>query len=150
MLPFARELPSLLLLSSLVATLEGALPRRPPPLALPECPQGAPASPPEAPDSGEHPLFVEIRVVYGSDRVPTGFRSLARRGLLEEVWGGVGPYLASPAGQAHGERLARIALALALQLSEIAFFSVERARPVLAQFQRALPLNLIFAMACAP
>lgn len=151
-LPFAGELPSLLLLvSSLVATLDGALPRRrPPPLALPELPQGTPTSLSEAPDSGEHPLFAEIGAVYGSERVPSVLRSLARRGLLEEAWSSIGPYLSSPAGRAHADRLARARLALALELPEIAFFSVERARPVLAQFRRALPLNLIFARACAP
>jgi len=146
--PFADELPALLLVvSSLALTLDGALPRRPPPpLDLPE---PGPVPEPEVPDRGEHALFAQIRAVYGSEHVPSMFRSLAARGLLEEPWAAIGPYLAGEAGREHARRLAVEAEAQARRFPEAACFSVERARPILDLFRRALPRNLIFAAACA-
>lgn len=147
--PFAEELPTLLLVvSSLALSLEGALPRRPPPPA--DLPEPGPVPEPQVPDRGEHPLFAQIRAVYGTEHVPSMFRSLAARGLLEEPWAALGPYLAGEPGREHARRLAVEADVLARRFPEVACFSADRARPILDQFQRALPRNLIFAAACCP
>jgi hypothetical protein len=146
-LPFAAELPVLCLaVSSLVLTLDGALPRLPlPPLALP--PPG-PVPEPHVPDRGDDPLFGEIRAVYGTEHVPSMFRSLAARQLLAEPWAALGPYLASDEGRLQAERVRRAAEELARGFPQAAVFSRQEARPLLAQFQAALPRNLIVALAC--
>jgi hypothetical protein len=145
--PFRQELPVLLLVVwSLVLALEGELDRA----ELPEPALPPPAPIPESPVrelAGEHPLYPEIRAVYGTEHLPVLFRALAAERLLEEVWGGVGPYLGSPAGREHAERLAEAAGREAREVTELAYFGHESGRPILAQLQRALPRNLIVATA---
>lgn len=145
--PFVSELPSLLLVvTSLALTLEGRLVSRPPP--PPDLPQAGPLpETPVAEERGEHPLFEEICAVYETAYVPSLYRALAAAGALEEAWRSIGPYLASPAGVAHVKALAAAAEEEAMQLPEVAFLSAASARPVLEQFRRALPRNLVFAVA---
>lgn len=146
--PFLEELPLLLLIvASLGLTLDGAIPlRRPPPADLPE-PGAIPETEvPELP--GEHPFYPAIRAVYGTQHVPVLFRALAARGLLEEAWDGVGPFLASPAGRLHAARLAAAAEDEARRFPDVACFHAQTARPVIDELRRALPRNLIFATAC--
>jgi len=146
--PFVAELPSMLLIvTSLRLTLDGEFSLQPsPPLELPE-PAAVPE--PEFSDRGEHPLFAEICAVYGTQHLPSIFRSLAAQGVLEEAWGAIGPVLASPGGVTAVERVAAEAENQARAMPEVASFTIERARPVLDQFGRALPRNLIVAVAVA-
>jgi hypothetical protein len=143
--PFAAELPYMLLIvTSLQLTLNGELPLRPAPdLNLPA---PAPVPEPEFPDRAEHPLFAEICAVYGTQHLPSIFRTLAANGLLEQTWNQVGPFLASPAGAAAVARVETEATIQAHAMPEVASFDTERARPILDQFSRALPRNLILAV----
>jgi hypothetical protein len=147
--PFVAELPSMLLIvTSLRLTLDGEFSLQPPPpLDLPE-PAAVPE--PEFPDRGEHPLFAEICAVYGSRHLPSIFRSLAARGVLEEAWEAIGPVLSSRDGATVVERVADEADNQARAIPEVACFTIERARPVLDQFGRALPRNLVVAVAALP
>lgn len=143
--PFAAELPLLLLVvASLGLSLDGALqPVASPPARLPE-PEPLPATPvPEL--RGEHPLFAEVRVVYGTEHVPSMVRALAAQGLLEEPWAAIGGFLGSPKGKALVARLESAAELEARAFPEYVFFTSESARPVLAQFRAALPRNVVFA-----
>jgi hypothetical protein len=144
--PFVAELPSMLLIgTSLRLTLDGELSLQPPPpLDLPE-PAAVPQ--PEFSDRGEHPLFAEICAVYGTQHLPSIFRSLAAQDVLKEAWGAIGPVLASAAGATLVERVAEEAENQARAMPEVASFTIERARTVLDPFGRALPRNLIVAVA---
>lgn len=97
----------------------------------------------------EHPLYDEIRSVYGTEHVPSMYRALAADGLLEEPWAGIGPSLAAPEGRRLVARVEAAADRQARKFPEYAFFAAERARPVLAQFLVALPRNLVFATAAS-
>jgi hypothetical protein len=106
---------------------------------------------PEFSDRGEHPLFPEICRVYGTQHLPSIFRTLATTGLLEEVWSATGPVLASPAGAQAITRINAEADGQARAMPDVASFQVERARPILDQFAQALPRNLIIAVTtCTP
>ncbi len=116
-------------------------PGLPEPSPLPETPV--------AEHPGEHPLYEAVRSVYGTQHVPVMFRALAARGLLEETWAGIGPYLASPAGRAQVARVRAAAQEEARRFPDAAFFRAERVRPVLEQFRIALPQNLVFVTAAS-
>jgi hypothetical protein len=147
--PFADDLPMLLLVvTSLGLSLDGVhKPRDPPPAELPP-PEPLPSTPvPEL--RGEHPLYGEIRAVYGTEHVPSLYKALAPEGLLEEPWRAIGPFLRSEDG---GRLVAQVEAAAdheARSFPEYAFFTAEEARPVLAQFRVALPRNLVFVAAAA-
>ena len=144
--PFAAELPHMLLIvASLQLSLDGELPRQPCP--EPDLPKPGAVPQPEFSDRGEHPLFPEICAVYGTEHLPSIFRSLAAGGVLEEAWAAVGPFLTSPEGASVIARVDTEADTRAKTLPELASFNVERARPVLEQLRRALPRNLILAVA---
>jgi hypothetical protein len=104
---------------------------------------------PEFPDRAEHPLFPEICSVYGTEHLPSIFRTLAANGVLEEVWTALGPFLAGPAGADAVALVGSEADAGARSMPEVASFDVQAARPVLDQFLRALPRNLVIASAGA-
>jgi hypothetical protein len=146
--PFAEALPFMLLVAaSLKLTLDGVLPlREPPDPALP--PPGA-VPPPELPDRAEHPLFVEICRIYGTQHLPSVYRMLAARGLLEEAWQVAGPFFASREGAALAERVGAAADAEAARFPQYAYFRVERARRVVEELRTALPRNLVLAVAFA-
>ncbi len=147
--PFVEELPALLLIvTSLGLALDGAVPLHP--LPPPELPPPGPV--PESPvpeERGEHPLFDGIRAVYLTHHVPSMYRALAARGLLDEPWSAIGPYLASAPGEALVADLCVVAELQALEFREFAYFRAESARGVLEQFRRALPRNLVFALAAS-
>ena len=75
------------------------------------------------------------------------FRALAARGLLDEPWSAIGPFLAGEAGKELVAGVCAVAERQALRFPEYAFFGAESARAVLDQFRRALPRNLVFALA---
>jgi hypothetical protein len=145
--PFAADLPSLLLIvTSLGLSLDGVLPLRERP--APSLPAPAPLPPTPVPElREEHPLYAEIREVYGTEHVPSLYKALAADGVLEEAWAGIGPFL----GTAEDKRLVAALVAAAEReagsFAEYAFFAAEEARSVLAQFRVALPRNLVFATA---
>lgn len=144
--PFVAELPSMLLIvTSLLLSLDGELSLQPPP--SPALPEPGVVPEPEFSDRGEHSLFAEICALYGTQHLPSIFRSLAAQGVLEEVWGAIGPVLARPDGASMVTRVAGEADNQARALPEVASFDIQRARPVLDQFERALPRNLIVAVA---
>jgi hypothetical protein len=148
LVPFAAELPLMLLIvSSLRLSLDHELPRQPAP--EPGLPAAEQVPEPEFSGRGDHPLFTEICAVYGTQHLPSIFRTLATTGHLEEVWSATGPVLASPAGTQAIERINTEADGQARAMPEAASFQVERARPILDQFARALPRNLIIAVAAA-
>jgi hypothetical protein len=145
--PFARELPGMLLIvSSLGLTLDGRIPVSAiAPLALRET---AAAPEPVVPEyHGDHPVYDAVRDAYGTAHVPTLYRSLAAQGLLEEAWASAGALLASADGHRLIERVAAAGESEALELTRVACFDVESARPLLEQFRVALPRNLVVAMA---
>jgi hypothetical protein len=147
--PFAADLPRLLLIvTSLGLSLDGALePVEPPPPNLP-----APKPLPETPvpeHREEHPLYEDIRGVYGTEHVPSMYKALAARDLLSEPWAAIRPFLRGPEGEALVARVESEADREARAFPEAAFFACESARPVLAQFRVALPRNLVFATAAA-
>ena len=149
--PFTAELPGMLLIvSSLALALDGRLARRTsvPPLGLSV--GDRPPDPTVPEEHREHPLFADIRSVYGTVHVPTLYRSLAARGLLDEAWRAVSPLLTSREGRARVERLAAAGQEEALGFADVAWFDVESARPVLEQFRRALPRNLVAVFALSP
>ncbi len=145
--PFAAELPGMLLVvSSLGLALDGRLTLHPPP------PLGVAAgeAPPEAtvPESrAEHPLYAEIRALYGTAHVPSLYRSLAALDLLDEAWPVASEALTSAGGQARIARLAEAGEREALAFDGVACFDVEGTRPVLDQFRIALPRNLVVVFA---
>jgi hypothetical protein len=146
--PFANELPTLLLvITSLSLTLEGRIPAGPKPAADLPSPGPLPEAVPE--ERGEHPLFEEICRVYGTTYVPSMYRGLAAAETLEEPWRAIGPYLDSAPGRTHVAALARVAEQEAEGFPEVAYLRAQTARPVLAQFRRALPRNLVFAVAAS-
>ena len=147
--PFVRELPSMLLIvTSLRLAVDGDLPRRPRPSK--SIPPAVSAPEPVVPESREeHPLFEEIRATYGTTYVPSMFRSLSAQGLLEDPWGAIGPFLASPAGVGLARKVAAAAEEAARGFPEVAFFDAESGRPVIDQFSIALPRNLVFAVAAS-
>src|SRR5713226_5964673 len=146
--PFTAELPSMLLIvTSLQLAVSGAIERRPMP--EPNLPDPAHVPEPEFPDRAEHELFAEICAVYGTQHLPSIFRTLAANGVLEEVWNAVGPFLASRNGADAVASVASEADRRARAMPEAAFFHLERARLTLDQFSRALPRNLIIAVACS-
>jgi hypothetical protein len=148
LVPFVAELPFMLLIvSSLRLSLDHELPPQPAP--APKLPPPARVPEPEFSDRGDHPLFPEICRVYGTQHLPSIFRTLATTGLLEEVWSATGPFLASPAGAEAIRRIGAEAEGQARAMPEVASFQVEQARPTLDQFARALPRNLIIAVAAA-
>ncbi len=149
MAPFCQELPALLLIvTSLGLALDGVVPLQPsPPPDLPP-PGPIPATPvPE--ERGEHALFDSIRAVYRTHHVPSMYRALAAHGLLDEPWSAIGPYLASEPGETLVADLCVTAELQALEFREFAYFRVESARGILDQFRRALPRNLVFALAAS-
>lgn len=149
--PFLADLPNMVLIvTSLALALDGALPRAPrPPANLP--PAGPlPASPvPE--DRGEHPLYDEIRRVYGTEHLPSMYRALGAKGLLEEPWAAIGPYLDSAEGQVRVARVRARAEEEARGFAEAACFDADtpHARATLEQFRVALPANLVFVRAAS-
>ena len=145
--PFAADLPSLLLVvTSLGLSLDGALPLRERP--SPSLPPPAPLPPTPVPElREEHPLYAEIRTVYGTEHVPSLYKALAADGVLEEAWAGIGPLFDAPDGARLVAGLETAAELEARAFPEYAFFAVEAARSVLAQFRVALPRNLVFAIA---
>src|SRR6516164_6738146 len=146
LVPFAAELPLMLLfVSSLRLSLDHELPPRPAP--EPKLPPAERVPEPEFSDRGDHPLFPEICRVYGTQHLPSIFRTLAAAGLLEEVWSAIGPVLASPAGAQAITRISAEADGQARAIPDVASFQVGRARPILDQFAQALPRNLIIAVA---
>lgn len=147
--PFVEELPALLLIvTSLGLALDGVVP--PQPLPPPELPPPGPVPESRVPEErGEHALFDGIRAVYLTQHVPSMYRALAARGLLEEPWSAIGPYLASDSGEELVAGLCVAAERQALEFQEFAYFRVESARSILDQFRRALPRNLVFALAAS-
>ena len=147
--PFAADLPSLLLIvTSLGLSLDGVLPLRERPAPSLPAPEPLPPTPvPEQRD--EHPLYAEIREVYGTQHVPSLYKALAADGVLEESWAGIGPFLVTPEGTQLVAAVAAAAEREAGAFPEYAFFAAEKARPVLAQFRIALPRNLVFATAAS-
>jgi hypothetical protein len=144
--PFATELPGMLIVvSSLVLTLDGRLKRRPPTGAVP--PAAAPPEPAVPELRGEHPLYERIRDVYGTMHVPTLYRSLASRGLLEEAWEVAHPLLTSDEGRVAVAALESGGEVEALGYPDAACFATASARPLLEQFRIALPRNLVVAVA---
>jgi hypothetical protein len=144
--PFATELPFMLLIvTSLQLSLSGELPRRPTPEL--DLPAPAPVPEPEFSDRAEHPLFPEICSVYGTQHLPSVFRTLASNGVLEETWKAIGPFLAGSEGATAAAHVSSAADDRARAMPDVASFAVERARPILDQFSRALPRNLIVAVA---
>ena len=145
--PFAAEVPTMLLVTtSLGLALDGVLGAQPkPPLDLPEHGPPVKATVPE--ERGEHPLFDEVRALYGTWHVPTLFRTLAAQGVLEEPWHGIAPFLGSVHGRALVADVAAAAEEEARLFPGVAFFRSEHTRPVLDQFRTALPRNLVFAAA---
>lgn len=145
--PFVAELPGMLLIvSSLGLALDGRLPLvPPPPLGLVEGDVPPEPTVPEA--RGEHPLYDAVRELYGTEHVPTLYRSLAARGLLDDAWPVASSLLAGPEGAASVAALAEAGEREALAFDEAACFDVERIRPILAQFRIALPRNLVVAVA---
>ena len=87
-------------------------------------------------DRGEHPLFPEICGVYGTQHLPSVFRTLAANRVLEETWAAVGPFLASPEGATAVARVGRQA-GIRRERSRGCLLDTERARPNLDQFSRA-------------
>jgi hypothetical protein len=143
--PFVAELPFMLLIvSSLRLSLDRELPRRPAP--EPSLPAAAAVPEPDFSDRGDHPLFDQIYAVYGTQHLPSIFRTLAANGVLEPTWEAIGPFLAAPAGAKAISRISAEAERQARALPEVASFGVERSRPILDQFGRALPRNLIIAV----
>jgi hypothetical protein len=146
--PFLAELPFMLLVvASLQLTLGGDLVRRPRPEL--DLPAEAPVPEPEFPDRAEHPLFPEICAAYGTKHLPSIYRTLAANDALEEAWAALGPFLTGSAGADAVALVSREADLRARSLPELASFDVETAGPVLDQFSRALPRNLIVASAGA-
>ena len=147
--PFAQELPALLLIvTSLGLALDGVIPLQP--LPPPGLPRPGPVPESLVPEErGEHPLFDEIRAVYLTQHVPSMYRALAARGLLDEPWFAIGPFLAGEAGMELVGAVCAAAEAEALRFPEFAFFGAESARAGLDQFRRALPPNLVFALAAS-
>ena len=97
--PYATELPFMLLIvTSLQLSLSGELARQPTPEL--DLPAAAPVPKPEFSDRAEHPLFPEICAVYGTQHLPSIFRTLAANGVLEDTWNAIGPFLASSEGAA--------------------------------------------------
>lgn len=144
--PFAAELPAMLIVvSSLVLTLDGRLARRPPVGTVP--PADEPPEPALPELRGEHPLYDEIRDLYGTAHVPTLYRSLAARGLLDEAWRAAGPLLASGEGRTAVAALETAGETEALRFPDVACFAAQAARPLLEQFRIALPRNLLVATA---
>jgi hypothetical protein len=147
--PFADDLPMLLLVvTSLGLSLDGVHAPRDPPAA--ELPPPEPLPPTPVPElRGEHPLYDDIRAVYGTEHVPSMYKVLAAEGLLDEPWREIGRFL----GSADGLRLVASVRAAADREARsfpgYAFFTDEAARAVLAQFRVALPRNLVFAAAAA-
>src|SRR5712692_9463419 len=95
--PFAAELPFMLLIvTSLQLSLGGQQARRATPAR--DLPAAAPVPEPEFPDRAEHPLFLEICAAYGTQHLPSIFRTLAANDVLEEVWNTIGPLLVNPEG----------------------------------------------------
>jgi hypothetical protein len=147
--PFAAELPAMLLVvSSLGLALDGSLAVRPRPPA--DLPDPGPLPPTRVPEErGEHPMFREVRAVYGTQHVPSMYRALAAAGLLEEPWSRIGPLLAGREGRELVTRVAAAGEEEARRFPEYAYFAHEGAGPVLAQFRIALPYNLVFAAAAS-
>lgn len=147
--PFVAELPTMLLIvMSLRLTLNGEFSLQPRP--APDLPEPGPVPEPEFSDRAEHPLFQEICAIYGTQHLPSIFRSLAAQDVLDEAWGAIVPFLASPDGARVAARVGDEADSQARAIPEVACFDFARVGPVLDQFARALPRNLIFAVACSP
>jgi hypothetical protein len=144
--PYAAELPFMLLIvTSLQLSLSGELARQPAPEL--DLPAAAPVPKPAFDDRAEHPLFDVICSAYGTQHLPSIFRTLAANGVLEETWNAIGPFLASSEGAAAIAHVISAAENGAFAMPDVASFAVERARPVLDQFSLALPRNLILAVA---
>lgn len=145
--PFAADLPSLLLVvTSLGLSLDGVHPLREQP--APSLPAPAPLPPTPVPElREEHPLYAEIRAVYGTEHVPSLYKALGADGVLEEAWAGIGPFFGTPEGARLVGAVEAAADREARAFPEYAFFAAEEARSVLAQFRVALPRNLVFATA---
>jgi hypothetical protein len=145
--PFARELPFMLLVvTSLSLTLEGRLPLRS--RTAEEVPPAVSAPEPSLPDSLEtHLLFDEIRGVYGTEHVPSMFRSLASQGMLDEPWRAIAPFLRGPRCPELVGALTAAAEEEALRFPDVGVFDARGTRPTLDQFRLALPRNMLFAAA---
>jgi hypothetical protein len=145
--PFTAELPGMLLIvSSLGLALDGLLPLGPPP-PLGVAAGHAPPEPTVPEARGEHPLYAEIRTQYGTEHVPTLYRSLAALGLLDEAWPLAAAALASPPGRARVASVAEAGEREARGFAESACFDAAQTGPVLDQFRVALPRNLVVALA---
>jgi hypothetical protein len=131
--------------TSLQLSLSGELAPQPTPEL--DLPAAAPVPKPDFSDRAEHPLFPEICAVYGTQHLPSIFRTLAANGVLEDTWNAIGPFLASSEGAEAVARVTSAAGYRARAMPEVASFAVERARPILDQFSLALPRNLILAVA---
>lgn len=147
--PFAADLPRLLLIvTSLGLSLDGEHAPRPPPPTRWPAPEPLPETPvPEQRE--EHPLYGEIRAVYGTEHVPSMYKALAATGLLAEPWAAIGPFLASPDGRGLVAEVESAAEREARAFPEYAYFRAEAARAVVDQFRIALPRNLVFVAAAA-
>ncbi len=146
--PFVEELPFMLLIAtSLGLTLEGELPLRRRPAA--NLPPAGPVREPEFSDRGEHPLFVDICRAYNTQHLPSIYRMLAARGLLEESWAAIGPFLTSARGRMLAAELSATAAAHGRRFPEVAFCNADSARAIVDQLRPALPRNLIFASAAS-
>lgn len=146
--PFVGELPTLLLvIASLALTLDGSIEARPAPPA--DFPASGPLPDPVPEHRGDDPLFEDVSRVYGTTYVPSMYKALAAAGVLEEPWRAIGPYLDSGRGRKHASRVRDAAEVEALLYPDVAVLTSEKAEPVLAQFRRALPRNLVFAVAAS-
>ena len=145
--PFAAELPGLLLVvTSLGLSLNGVHSIREAPSS--ELPAPEPLPPTPVPElRAEHPLYADIRAVYGTEHVPSLYKALAAEDVLEEAWAGIGPFLSTREGEQLVATLEAAAEHEARSFPDYAYFAAEDARSVLAQFRVALPRNLVFVAA---
>ena len=97
--PYAAELPFMLLIvTSLQLSLSGELARRSTPEL--DLPAAAPVPKPEFSTVPSIHCFPRSAAVYGTQHLPSIFRTLAANGVLEDTWNAIGPFLASSEGAA--------------------------------------------------
>jgi hypothetical protein len=148
LLPFATDLPGMLLIaSSLRASLDGDLPRGEPTGTIE--PGNVPPESPVPEVRGEHPLYPAIREEYGTAHVPTLYRSLAARGLLEEGWAIAAEVLRDPEGADRVRLVADLGREEALAFGTVGCFDAESSRHIVEQLVVALPRNLVVALTLA-
>lgn len=143
--PFAADLPGMLIIaSSLRASLDGELTRGEPIGTIEPGTAPPESSVPEV--RGEHPLYEEIRAVYGTAHVPTLYRSLAARDLLEQGWSLAAAVLRSPEGVERIRQVADVGREEALGLGTVGCFTAESTRHIVDQLVIALPRNLVVVL----